>query len=136
MIHVLLVALVTLAGCVSYEYGNADITNKSVTDQVQIGKSTKDDIRKLLGTPSSTSRGKLPEARPGDASYDLVMDEWWVYFHGDIKHDPRMFIPYAGLLFSNTDHDADHYVIGFDAKGVTQHVSFGKQKAKTRGVIQ
>lgn len=136
MLHLLLVAVLGLAGCVHTEYGNADIKNKNVIDQVQMGKSTKDDVRKLLGSPSSTSKGKLPEARPGDASYDLVMDEWWVYFHGNINHDARMFIPYAGFFFGNTNHDADHFVVGFDGKGIVQHISSGEQHVKTRGIVE
>jgi len=135
MIYLLLVAVLSLAGCFSTSYGNADIKNKDLIAQVQIGKSTKDDVRKTFGEPSSVSKGQLPEARPGHVAYGVTMDEWWVYFHGNINHDPKMMIPYIGILFANSTHDADHFVVGFNDKGVVQHVSSGQQNVKTQGVL-
>ena len=49
MIHLLLIAVVALAGCTSS--GNATIKNQELIDQVKMGKSTKDDVRRLFGEP-------------------------------------------------------------------------------------
>lgn len=135
MMYLLLVAVLSLAGCFSTSYGNADIKNKDLIAQIQIGKSTKDDVRKTFGAPSSVSRGSLPEARPGHVAYGVTMDEWWVYFHGDVHHDPLMFLPVVGVLFTNSTHDADHFVVGFNEKGVVQQISSGEQNVKTQGVL-
>lgn len=135
MMYLLLVAVLSLAGCFHTSYGNEDVKNKDLVAQVQMGKSTKDDVRKLFGAPTSVSKGKLPEARPGDAAYDITMDEWWVYFHGDIHHDPMGFIPVVGILFAKSTTDADHFVVGFDAKGVVRHITSGQQNVKSEGIL-
>jgi hypothetical protein len=116
MIHLLLVALLTLTGC--YSIGNADIKSKDLIAQVQIGKSSKADVQRLLGEPYGVSRGKLPEARPGDASYGMTMDEWWMYFYSKYETGATSFIPYVGWLVGQKKEEYSHFAVGFDGKGI------------------
>lgn len=128
MFHLLLIAVLTMAGC--YSWGTADIKNQELIAQVQIGKSTKEDVKRIFGDPSSISKGKLAEAMPGHASYNLMMDEWWTYFH--MKHEDNMLgaVPYVGVLLQGTKDEYTHLAVGFDAKGIVQHVSSGQSKGK------
>ncbi len=128
MIHLLLIALLSLTGC--YSSGTAEIKNKDLIAQVEIGKSTKEDVKRMFGDPNSISKGKLTEAMPGDASYNITMDEWWAYFH--TKHESNMLgaVPYAGVLLAGTKDEYTHFAVGFDAKGIVQHVSSGQIKGK------
>lgn len=128
MIQLLLIALLSLAGC--YSIGNNDITNKDLINQVQVGKTTKEDVKRMFGDPNSISRGKLTEAMPGDAAYNITMHEWWAYFH--TKHESNMLgaVPYAGILLAGTKDEYSHFAVGFDEKGIVQHVTSGQMKGK------
>jgi len=128
MFHLLLIAVLMMAGC--YSSGTAEIKDKDLVGQVQIGKSTKEDVRKIFGEPNSVSRGRLAEARPGDASFNMEMDEWWAYFHTKHQTDAKSFIPYVGWLVGETNDEWTHFAVGFDQKGIVQHVSSGQMKGK------
>jgi hypothetical protein len=43
-------------------------------------------------------------------------------------------IPYVGLLLGGTKDEFDHFAVGFDSKGIVQHVSSGQIKGKS-GVL-
>jgi len=127
MVHfLLLVAGLMMAGC--YSTGNADIKNKDLINQVQVGKSTKEDVRKLLGEPYSVSKGHLAESMPGHATFTMTMDEWWTYFYSKHHQGATTFIPYIGWLIGERKDEWAHFAVGFDAKGTVQHVSSGGTK--------
>jgi hypothetical protein len=96
MIHLFLIAVLALAGCASS--GNASIKNKELLDQVHIGKSTKDDVRRLLGEPNSISRMASQVPNPSDPSQMLMLVEWWSYMHASSQTDAKSFIPFVGFL--------------------------------------
>ena len=51
MIHLLLIAVLSLAGC--YSSGNAGIKSEELVTQIKIGKSTKNDVTLLFGQPTA-----------------------------------------------------------------------------------
>lgn len=55
MLHLLLIAVLTMAGC--YSAGNAGVKSQELVSQVKIGQSTKKDVTLLFGQPSSVTRG-------------------------------------------------------------------------------
>lgn len=135
MIHLLLLATLGLTGCVTSTWGNADVKNKDLVAQIQTGQSTKESIKKTFGEPTTVSRGKLAEALPGDREYNMVMDEWWTYFHYQDEMDWRHWIPVVGSVLSTDTTDVHYFIVGFDAKGVVQHVASGQQKGKHTGAL-
>jgi outer membrane protein assembly factor BamE (lipoprotein component of BamABCDE complex) len=129
MIHVLLVALLSLAGC--YSTGNASIKNQDLVAQVQMGKSTKDDVRRLLGEPYSISRSSGQVASPVDPKQMLALVEWWTYIHASSETDAKSFIPFVGWLLGGSTHEQEHFQVAFDQKGIVQHITSGAMKGRT-----
>jgi hypothetical protein len=132
MIHLFLIAVLALAGCASS--GNASIKNKELLDQVHIGKSTKDDVRRLLGEPNSISRMASQVPNPSDPSQMLMLVEWWSYMHASSQTDARSFIPFVGFLLGGSSHESEQFTTGFDQKGLVQAINSGSYKGKS-GVL-
>ena len=132
MIHLLLIAVVALAGCTSS--GNATIKNQELIDQVKMGKSTKDDVRRLFGEPNSISRSASQVANPADPSQMLTVVEWWSYVHASAQTDAKSFIPFVGWLVGGSSHESQQLTTGFDQKGLVQHITTGSYKGKS-GVL-
>lgn len=129
MIHLLLIAMLGMAGC--YSAGNASIKNQDLVAQVQIGKSTRDDVRRLLGEPSSISKSSAQVVNPNDSTQMLTVVEWWSYIHASARVDGRSFIPVVGPFLGGTSHESEHFQVGFDQKGLVQQVTSGATKGKS-----
>ena len=129
MIHLLLIAILSLAGCASS--GNANVKNQALIDQIQMGKSTKDDVRRLLGEPNSVSRSSTQVANPADPKRMLTLVEWWSYIHASSQTDAASFIPFVGGLVGSSTHESTQFTAGFDQKGIVQHITSGSYKGKS-----
>ena len=129
MVHFLLIALLTLSGC--YSTGNANIKNQDLVAQVQMGKSTKDDVRRLLGEPYSVSRSSGQVASPVDPTQTAALVEWWTYIHASSETDAKSYIPFIGWLIGSSTHEQEHFQVGFDQKGIVQHFTSGAYKGKS-----
>ena len=130
MIHLVLIAiLLTVAGCASS--GNANVKNQELIDQIQMGKSTKNDVRRLLGEPNSVSRTSSQVANPADPKQMLTLVEWWSYVHASAETDAKSFVPFVGAFIGSTTHESTHLTAGFDQKGIVQHITTGSSKGKS-----
>ncbi len=129
MIHLLLIAILSVAGCASS--GNANVKNQALIDQIQMGKSTKNDVRRLLGEPNSVSRTSSQVANPADPKQMLTLVEWWSYIHASSQTDAATFIPLVGGLVGSTTHESTQFTAGFDQKGIVQHITSGSYKGKS-----
>ena len=129
MIHVLLIAVLSLAGC--YSSGNASIKNQELIAQVQMGKSTKEDVRRLFGEPDSVTRTSSQVASAGNPSQMVMIVEWWSYTHASAQTDAKSFIPFVGWFLGGSTYESDYFQVGYDTKGVVQHVTSGASKGKS-----
>lgn len=66
MIHLLLIAALTLTGC--YSAGNASVKSQDLVSQVKIGQSTKKDVTLLFGQPNSVTRASVQVASQANPS--------------------------------------------------------------------
>lgn len=133
MIHLLLIAALTLAGC--YSSGNADIKKQEMVAKVQIGKSTKEDVRRLFGDPNQISRQSSEVVNPVDTTKMITLVEYWSYIHGNARADAKSYIPFVGGLVGGSSYDSEVLRVGYDAKGVVQHVSSESAKGENRGML-
>jgi outer membrane protein assembly factor BamE (lipoprotein component of BamABCDE complex) len=132
MIHLLLIVVLSLAGC--YSSGNASIKNQELIDQVKMGKSNKDDVRRLFGEPNSVSRSASQMANSQNPTQMLTLVEWWSYVYASSQTDAKSFIPYVGWLLGSHSYESEHFQVGFDQKGLVQHITSGAYKGKS-GVL-
>lgn len=113
---------VTILGCVSS--GNPNVRDETLTSQIQIDVSTKEDVRRILGQPNSTSRqsGSLVMIPGLPASPGMVVESW-NYTHMDIEVDGATFIPIVGLFAGGATSSVSSFTVIFDDKGVVRHIS-------------
>lgn len=128
MIHLLLVALLTITGC--YSSGNASVKSQELVSQVKIGQSTKKDVTLLFGQPNSVTRGSVQVASQGNPTQMVTVTETWGYQHSSSRTDGRSWIPFAGLWLGGTDYEVSVVQFGFDSKDVVQQVSSSSQKGR------
>jgi outer membrane protein assembly factor BamE (lipoprotein component of BamABCDE complex) len=100
----LLCCLLLLPACTS-TFGNADIQNPQLISQIQRGRSTKQDITRLLGEPqrrSMTAAGV----------------ETWHYNYSKTKLDNATFIPIYGIFAGGAKSESSELMVEF-ANGQT-----------------
>lgn len=128
MIHLLLIAALSLAGC--YSSGNAGIKNQDLVSQIKMGKSTKNDVTLLFGQPNSVTRGSFQVANTGDPKQTVTVVESWGYQHTNAQTDGRSFIPFAGMWLGGTNYETAQVQFGFDGNGIVQQVTSAQQKGR------
>jgi outer membrane protein assembly factor BamE (lipoprotein component of BamABCDE complex) len=113
---------VLLTGCISG--GNPSIRNEASTSQVKVGVTTKEEVRMLLGKPTSIGRGSgnLPPGVSIPVSQQ-VSHEVWNYTHLDVETNPAAFIPIIGLFFLSSTVSTASMTIYFDEQGIVKHFS-------------
>ncbi len=121
--------IVVLSGCASS--GNPDIKNQDLLSQVQMEKSTKEDVRRLLGEPEGITKSAVPVARAGNPSEMVTIVEWWSYIHYDVQSSPAAAIPFIGFFFAGSTAETASFQVGFDAKGVVQQVSQSQSRSSS-----
>jgi outer membrane protein assembly factor BamE (lipoprotein component of BamABCDE complex) len=104
---------VLFVGC--FSTGNKEIMDVSKTDQIQKGKTTKEEARILLGDPNHTTI--MPSG-----------EEIWVYSYTRATARPTSFIPVVGLFAGGTDVKGKTISLIFDANGVLKTTSQGQMK--------
>lgn len=128
MIHLLLIVVLSLAGC--YSSGNAGIKSQDLVAQIKIGKSTKNDVTLLFGQPNSVTRSSFQVANQADPKQMVMVVESWGYQHTSTHMDGRSWIPIAGMWLGGTDYEVAHVQFGFDGKDIVQQITSGQQKGR------
>jgi len=128
MIHLLLIAVLSLAGC--YSSGNASVKSQELVSQVKIGQSMKKDVQLLFGAPNSVTRGSVQVASQANPAQVVTVVETWGYQHTQAHIDGRSWIPFAGWWLGGTDYETEVVQFGFDGKDVVQQVSSSSQKGR------
>ena len=113
---------VTILGCVSS--GNPNVRDETLTSQIQINVSSKEDVRRILGQPNSTSKqsGSLVMI-PGLPASPGTVVESWNYTHIDVEVDGATFIPIVGLFAGGATSNVSSFTVIFDDKRVVRHIS-------------
>jgi hypothetical protein len=98
--------------------------DETLTSQIQINVSTKEDVRRMLGQPNSTSRqsGSLIII-PGLPASPGTVVESWNYTHIDVEVNGATFIPIVGLFAGGATSSVSSFTVIFDDKGVVRHIS-------------
>lgn len=114
---VLFFCLVLLMGCATT--GNVQISDSGTVSKIVEGKSTKADVRALVGEPTKVN-------------FDSNKNEIWeyVYKKGSVK--PATFIPIVGLFAGGADVSGNTLTILFDKNGVVEKVGSGKISGEIR----
>lgn len=128
MIHLLLIVVLTMAGC--YSSGNAAVKSQELVSQIKIGQSKKGDVTLLFGQPNSVTRGSVQVASQANPSQMVTVVETWGYQHTQSHVDGRSWIPFAGMWLGGTDYEVEAIQFGFDGKDVVQQVSSSSQKGR------
>ncbi|GKS58276.1 lipoprotein [Nitrospira sp.] len=116
-----IVFLLATSGCVSS--GNPSVLDENAVAQIKEGVTTKQDVKQLLGNPTSIGRGSgsmplgaLPVSLP-PGKYEV-----WVYNHMSVETHPATFIPVVGLFAGGATASTTSLTVYFDGQGVVQYV--------------
>ncbi|MFM0265577.1 outer membrane protein assembly factor BamE domain-containing protein [Paraburkholderia sediminicola] len=97
----------SLFGCASY--GNESISDQQKVSQIQVGKTTKGDVKNVLGMP-------------GNVSFADNGDEIWTYQH--VSTNAAAYIPFVGLFKNGINED--NLTVRFSSRGIVKAVGQGK----------
>ena len=112
--------------------GNPSVTNQSLVDQIKVDKSTKDDVKRLLGQPTTISRHSGNYAIPGIVPFNMFTNvETWGYTHVDVDVDGATFIPIVGLFAGGATSRVNSLTIVFDDKGVVRHIMSSQTQSRS-----
>jgi len=133
---VVTVLMLLMSGCVAS--GNPSVRDEAVTGQIQIGVTTKEEVRKLLGRPNSVGKGSGNLAAvaglPATSQAPLTLNsnyEVWGYSHVSIETNAATFIPVIGLFAGSATSSVSSVTICFDDKGVVQFVQSSQSEAQS-----
>ena len=128
----LVIMLVTsgLTACSSYS-GNVRTTDQSAIDKIKIGTTTKDEVRSLMGEPSSIRTGVIGNPasilRGGIGDPSSInrggTNKNWTYSYRQTNIGAKAFIPFANLVGEKAvDVKSNFLMIMFDEKGIVENV--------------
>lgn len=114
------VVLFLAQGCVSV--GTKEISDPTKTSQIQIGKSTRADVKVILGDP-------------GKVNFTDNNEEVWEYAY--VRGTPRAatFIPIIGIFAGGADAKGDTLTVRFDQNGIVKKMGQGKLTAGGGSVL-
>lgn len=124
MLHLSLLILIT--GCATA--GNPAVMDQSIVSQIEIGKSTKADVRRLLGEPNSSSVFQTAGQE----------HESWGYAYAKHETNPWIFVPIVGLFvlaFGDAgESESANLGVSFDKEGIVRSITKGKSNAAFGGL--
>jgi outer membrane protein assembly factor BamE (lipoprotein component of BamABCDE complex) len=117
-----LLIILLLAGCASTGTGNQKIMDVSFQDKIQVGVTTKDEVRALLGEPSRFTMAQCFD------NGNITMD-CWRYVGNDRVISPLCYVPLLDLTQKQTIRTrvVDIY---FDTNGIVFEVKVGSSDDK------
>lgn len=120
--------LFSASGCATS--GNPAVQNEALANQIKIGVTTKEEVRRMFGQPTAVSRGSFSVA-PGlnGAPSPATIVEAWTYSYAETDIHPATFIPIVGLFAGSATVKSASVTVSFDDKGVVQHISTAQAQA-------
>lgn len=126
-----LALLFLVSSCVSS--GNPSVVDEGRTSQVILNTSTKEDVKRILGTPNSVSRQSgsyvaLPGLPPSQSRTNV---EIWSYSHMNVEVDGATFIPIVGLFAGGATSNVNTFTVIFDEQGIVRHISSTQSQGRS-----
>lgn len=118
LVALVAIILVSAAGCASS--GNASLrkeTESSVSQKITEGKTTKEEVRAMFGSPLSTSFT--------DGGLEI-----WKFELAKMSADAATFIPFVGILAGGSSGTKKELVVMFDEKGIVKRRSMSESPVK------
>lgn len=120
-----------ISGCVSS--GNPSVMDQDRIAQIKIDTSTKEDVKRILGQPNSTSRQSgsysvIPGLPP---STTLTNVETWSYTHLSVDVDAATFIPIVGLFAGGATSNINTFTVVFNERGIVRHISSTQSQGRS-----
>jgi len=109
--------LVLSMGCATV--GNVQIADPGTVAKIEEGKSTKADVRALVGEPTKVN-------------FDTNKNEVWEYVLSRASVKPASFIPFVGLFAGGTDMSGNTLTVLFDKNGIVEKAGSGKTTGEIR----
>lgn len=105
--------------------GNPNVINEELTTQIIIGESTKEDVRRLFGEPTTVATTML----------NGVRYESWGYGYAKHETNPLLYVPLVGLIVLATGNgyhnEGGSLGASFDQNGIVR--SFTKSQHALQG---
>lgn len=108
---VILAVVLSLSGCATI--GNEQISRYETTSKIEIGKSTKADVRALVGEPTKVN-------------FQENGKEIWEYKFSKGHIKPATFIPLVGIFAGGMKVEGNTLTIMFNNAGVVEKYGTGK----------
>lgn len=112
--------------------GNPTAGRKDLIAQIKMGETTKEDIRRLFGQPTVTSRHSGTPF-PAIAGFPAQSPnfEIWNYTHANVDVSPVTFVPIVGLFAGGATSQHNSLTLTFDDKGIVRNIQTGQSQATT-----
>lgn len=120
-----------LAGCVSS--GNPSVADPTLIDQIKIDLSTKEDVKRILGQPTSMARHSGNYAPiPGLSPQAIITNiEVWSYTHIDVEVNGATFIPIVGSFAGGASSNVNSLTVSFDKNGIVRSVTSSQSQGRS-----
>ena len=119
MFHLNLLLSLLLVGCATS--GNPAVKDETITSQIKIGISTKEDVRELLGKPTVSMKNAGPSG---------VLMETWSYGYSRHETNPLIYVPIVGLFVlaggGTGEMETATFTVTFDPQGLVTGVGTGE----------
>ena len=112
--------MATMLGCVSY--GNQSLRNETegtIPQKVVEGKTTKEEVRGMFGSPVSTSFT--------DGGLEI-----WKYELAKMSRDAVSYVPIVNLFGSSSSGTKKELVVLYDEKGIVKRCSMSESPVSTK----
>ena len=109
-----------ISGCM-VQSGNRQLDDPNAINQIEKGKSTKDDVRRLIGSPPVVT-------------FNDKNEEIWTYLRYKMSQNAASCIPCVGLFAGQTSQEQTQVTVKYDTNGVVNAVGCGTSQEKTRPI--
>lgn len=113
----LLIGLLFVIGCTTVSSGNKRIIQEDVLSQIKEGKTTKAEVKTLLGEPL-------------DVSFMTNGDEQWKYFYTRAKVKGATYVPIVNIFEGGVESKTDTLTILISEEGIVKRIGEGGMDLK------
>jgi len=114
--------ILAITGC-TISSGNPNAEDQTRVEQIRVGKSSKSEVKRLLGEPTSI---EFPSAST----------ELWFYNSARAHISPLVAIPFFGLFSNGGGYSEQSQVfVEFSTRGIVKKVSTNYDKTDSRSLL-
>ncbi|HHT9126560.1 MAG TPA: outer membrane protein assembly factor BamE domain-containing protein [Candidatus Brocadiia bacterium] len=119
-IIMIIACILILSGC--WSVGEKRIIQEETLSKLEIGKSTKEDVKTLLG-------------KPLEVDFMTNGEEQWKYTYAHGKMKGTALIPFAAFVTDITEEEINTLTIHFSETGVLKKFGAGKMESGSGSVL-